>query len=247
MTARIAWRITSANRCWSSFGHKRAKNLRRPCPPAHHGLCAQLDERGRTRHVFAAEGLNERWMPDTTEHKTAEVKSYMCAIKRASSGRVVGYSIDTRMTSRLVVRAIENAAAMRGNVVGCIVGSGWGSEFRSCKVLRVPARHGLVGSMGRVGAGEATTRRWNPSSCSCRKTSLIAVVGRHEPSRGSRSSPGSKGPIAAGGGRSAGVVDPGGDRDHHNYSGRANCLSLTVTFPCSRPKPCSPLAAISAP
>lgn len=64
----------------------------------------------------------------------------------------VGYSIDSRMKSRLVVRAIENAVAMRGNVAGCIVHSDRGSQFRSRKVLRILARDGLVGSMGRVGA-----------------------------------------------------------------------------------------------
>ena len=91
-----------------------------------------------------------------TEHTTGEGKVYMCAIKDAFSGRIVGYAIDSRMKSRLVVRAIENAAAMRGNIAGCIVHSDRGSQFRSRKVLRVLARHGLVGSMGRVGAGLLT-------------------------------------------------------------------------------------------
>ncbi|MGP7959595.1 hypothetical protein ACTVCO_02130 [Sanguibacter sp. A247] len=46
--------------------------------------------------------------------------------------------------------AIKNAVAMRGNVPGCIAGSDRGSQFRSRKVLRVLARHRLVGSMGRL-------------------------------------------------------------------------------------------------
>lgn len=77
---------------------------------------------------------------------------YMCAIKDVFSGRIVGYAIDSRMKSRLVVRAIGNAVALRGDVAGCIVHFDRGSQFRSRKVLRVLARHGLVGSMGRVGA-----------------------------------------------------------------------------------------------
>jgi len=60
-------------------------------------------------------------MTDITEHSTAEGKVYMCAAKDAFSGRIVGYAIDSRTKSRLVVRAIENAVAMRGNVAGCIV------------------------------------------------------------------------------------------------------------------------------
>ena len=152
MADRTVWRITSANGWWSSFGKKKSKNGKRPGPPVHDDLCAQVDEHGRTRHVFAAQRPNELWLTDITEHTTGEGKVYMCAIKDAFSGRIVGYAIDSRMKSRLVVRAIENAAAMRGNIAGCIVHSDRGSQFRSRKVLRVLARHGLVGSMGRVGA-----------------------------------------------------------------------------------------------
>ena len=152
MADRTAWRITSTNSWWSAFGRKERKNGRRPGPAVHDDLCAQVDEHGRTRHVFAAQRSDELWLTDITEHTTGEGKVYMCAIKDAFSGRIVGYAIDSRMKSRLVVRAIENAAAMRGNIAGCIVHSDRGSQFRSRKVLRVLARHGLVGSMGRVGA-----------------------------------------------------------------------------------------------
>ncbi len=152
MADRTAWRITSANGWWSAFGKKKSKNGKRPGPPVHDDLCAQVDEHGRTRHVFAADRPDELWLTDITEHTTAEGKVYMCAIKDAFSGRIVGYSIDSGMKSRLVVRAIENAVAMRGNVAGCIVHSDRGSQFRSRKVLRVLARHSLVGSMGWVGA-----------------------------------------------------------------------------------------------
>ncbi|AGW41417.1 transposase, undefined [Leifsonia xyli subsp. cynodontis DSM 46306] len=54
--------------------------------------------------------------------------------------------------SHLVVNAIDNAAALRGNVAGCIMRSDRGSQFRSRKAIRALARHHMVGSMGRVGA-----------------------------------------------------------------------------------------------
>ncbi|GAA2518613.1 hypothetical protein GCM10010407_05200 [Rarobacter incanus] len=62
-----------------------------------------------------------------TEHKTAEGKLYLCAIKDVFSGRIVGYSIDSQMKSRLAVQALENAASMRGDVAGCVVHSDRGS------------------------------------------------------------------------------------------------------------------------
>jgi transposase InsO family protein len=87
-----------------------------------------------------------------TEHATGEGKLYLCAVKDVYSGRIVGCSIDAQMKSRLAVAALESAVARRGTAAGCIVHSDRGSQFRSRKVAAVLARHGLVGSMGRVGA-----------------------------------------------------------------------------------------------
>jgi putative transposase len=87
-----------------------------------------------------------------TEHRTTEGKLYLCAVKDVCSNRIVGYSIDFRMKSRLAVTALTNAIVRRGDVVGCVVHADRGSQFRSGKFVRVLARHGLTGSMGRVGA-----------------------------------------------------------------------------------------------
>lgn len=152
MSDRTGWRIASANGWWSVFGKKRGRNGKKPGPPVHDDLCAVVDEDGRTRHVFAAEAPNQLWLVDITEHRTAEGKLYCCAIKDACSGRSAGYSIDSRMKSRLAVQTLENAVAMRGDVAGCIVHSDRGSQFRSRKFLRALALHRMVGSMGRVGS-----------------------------------------------------------------------------------------------
>jgi len=89
-------------------------------------------------------------LTDITGHKTAEDKLYLCAIEDVCSGWIVGYSIDSRMKSRLAVQALENAVAMRGDVADCVVHSDGGSQFRSRKMLRALRRHRMVGSMGRV-------------------------------------------------------------------------------------------------
>ena len=154
MAERTAWRICADNGWWSAFGKKRGKNGKKPGPPVHDDLCAVTDEHGgRTRHVFTtAQAPNQLWLTDITEHQTAEGKLYLCAIKDAYSGRIVGYSIDSRMKSRLAVAALNNAVAMRGDVAGCVVHSDRGSQFRSRKMLRALSRHRMVGSMGRVGS-----------------------------------------------------------------------------------------------
>ncbi|WP_280230636.1 DDE-type integrase/transposase/recombinase [Nocardia cyriacigeorgica] len=69
---------------------------------------------------FTADERNRLWLSDITEHHTGEGKLYLCAVKDVFSGRIVGYSIDSRMKSRLAVTALNNAVARRGEVAGCI-------------------------------------------------------------------------------------------------------------------------------
>lgn len=88
-----------------------------------------MDAHGQIHHEFAACGPNELWLTDITEHQTGEGKLYMCCVKDVFSNRIVGYSIASRMKSRLTVDALNNAVAMRGDVSGCIVHSDRGSQF----------------------------------------------------------------------------------------------------------------------
>jgi ISMsm7 transposase (fragment) len=81
MSTRTAWRICRDNQWWSVFGKTRGKNGKRPGPPVHDDLL-QRD--------FTADDLNEVWLTDITEHPTDEGKLYLCAIKDAFSGQIVG-------------------------------------------------------------------------------------------------------------------------------------------------------------
>ena len=143
MSERTAWRICRDHGWWSAFGKKRTKNGRRPGPPVHDDL-VQRD--------FTATGPNQLWLTDITEHPTSQGKLYLCAVKDAFSGRIVGYSIADRMKARLAVNALNSAVVRRGNVAGCIVHSDRGSQFRSRRFVHALHRHGLTGSMGRVGS-----------------------------------------------------------------------------------------------
>ena len=141
---RVVWRICRDNRWWSVFGKPKGRRSSKPGTPSHDDL---------VRRVFTAGGPNQLWLSDLTEHRTAEGKLYLCAIKDVFSNRIVGWAIDERMKARLVVAALEMAVARRdGEVAGCILHSDRGSQFRSRKVHRALARHGMVGSMGQVGS-----------------------------------------------------------------------------------------------
>jgi putative transposase len=144
MAERTGWRICRDNRWFSAFGKRKGRGKSSKAgPPVH-------DD--HVRRVFTADAPNRLWLTDITEHATGEGKLYMCAVKDVYSGRIVGYSIDTRMKSHLAVAALQAAIARRGQVAGCVVHSDRGSQFRSRKFVAALARHGMAGSMGRVGA-----------------------------------------------------------------------------------------------
>jgi putative transposase len=142
MADRTAWRICRDNRWWSVFGKKRG-SVKKAGPPVHDDL---------VRRDFTASAPNRLWLTDITEHATGEGKLYLCAVKDVFSKRIVGYSIDSRMKSRLAVAALANAVARRESVAGCVLHSDRGSQFRSRKFVRALDRHQIVGSIGRVGA-----------------------------------------------------------------------------------------------
>ncbi|PTT61306.1 IS3 family transposase [Arthrobacter sp. HMWF013] len=126
---------------WSVFSKKRGLN-RKPGPPVHDDL---------VERDFTAAAPNELWLTDITEHPTAEGKLYLCAVKDVYSGRIVGYSMDSRMKSSLAVAALENAVRAR-RPAGTVVHSDRGSQFRSRRFVETLRHNGLTGSMGRVGA-----------------------------------------------------------------------------------------------
>ncbi|MES6118733.1 hypothetical protein U6M47_12795, partial [Cutibacterium acnes] len=59
---RTVWRRCSENGWWSVFGRKRARNGKKPGPPAHED---------RVQRNFSAETLNELWLTDITDRARA--------------------------------------------------------------------------------------------------------------------------------------------------------------------------------
>src|SRR6185437_9948636 len=135
-------RLCSQQRIWSVLSKKRGLS-RRAGPPVHDDLVARQ---------FTAEGPDQTWLTDITEHPTAEGKLYLCAVKDVYSSRIVGYSMGSRMTAGLAVSALRNAIALRSPAGTVVVHSDRGSQFRSTAFVRTLRSHGLTGSMGRVGA-----------------------------------------------------------------------------------------------
>ena len=70
----------SKRKARSTGKRKRGKNGK-PGSPVHDDL---------VERDFTANRTNQLWLADITEHKTAEGKLYLCAIKDVHSKRIVG-------------------------------------------------------------------------------------------------------------------------------------------------------------
>lgn len=138
---RRVWRLCSQQGLFSATVRKGRKG-KRPGPAVH-------DD--HIRRDFTCEAPNRKWVTDITEHPTRSgVKVYCCAIKDLFSNRIVGYAIDTRMTSELAVTALRTAIARRQPAGPVIVHADRGAQFRARNFQAVLKAAGLQGSMGRV-------------------------------------------------------------------------------------------------
>ena len=140
---RRMWRVCSEAGIFSSFVRRKRGKTGMVGPPVRDDL---------VRREFTADDRDRLWLTDISEHPTSEGKVYLCAVKDVWSNRIVGYSIDARMTSELAVAAIRMAVQRRRPAPGTVVHSDRGSQFRSRRFQAELDRSGLVGSMGRVGA-----------------------------------------------------------------------------------------------
>jgi putative transposase len=68
------------------------------------------------------------WLTGITEHPTSEGRLYLCAFKDLYSGRIVGYSMSSRMTAQLAVSGLRNAVALRNPAGTLVIHSGRGSQ-----------------------------------------------------------------------------------------------------------------------
>lgn len=151
-------RLCTQERLFSCHSKKRGTG-RVPGPPVHDDLLER---------DFTAENPNQVWLTDITEHRTAEGKLYLCAVKDACTRRIVGYSIGARMTSDLAVSARRNAVALR-RPAATIVHSDRGNfgPTPTSKRCATPAwSNRWAGSVP-----VPTTPPWSPSSACCRTTS----------------------------------------------------------------------------
>ena len=100
---------------------------------------------------FDPEGPNESWCADITYVGTREGWLYLAVVVDLFRRKVVGWSRDDSMESRLVVDALSMALARRRPGAGLLAHSDRGSQYASEHYQRVLSAEGIVCSMSGVG------------------------------------------------------------------------------------------------
>ena len=100
---------------------------------------------------FDPSGPNESWSADITYIPTREGWLYLAVVEDLFSRMIVGWSMDERMESRLVVDAVEMAILRRRPSAGLLSHSDRGSQYASEHYQRVLLVEGIVCSMSEVG------------------------------------------------------------------------------------------------
>lgn len=98
---------------------------------------------------FEPEAPNQAWTADITYVATGEGWLYLAAVEDLYSRRIVGWSMRSRIDSRLVVDALEMAISRRLPGEGLVVHSDRGSQYASEHYQRTLAGHGIACSMSR--------------------------------------------------------------------------------------------------
>jgi putative transposase len=100
---------------------------------------------------FVADAPNKKWVADFTYIWTAEGWLYVAVVLDLYSRRVVGWSMQSSMTSQLVIDALMMAIWRRGKPESLLHHSDQGSQYTSDQFQRLLIEQGITCSMSRAG------------------------------------------------------------------------------------------------
>jgi transposase InsO family protein len=100
---------------------------------------------------FDAEAPNQKWLADITFIPTREGWLYLAAILDLYSKMIVGWSMSSRMTEKLVLNALQMAVGRRHPQPGLIHHSDQGCQYASNNYQQKLKSYGMIGSMSRKG------------------------------------------------------------------------------------------------
>lgn len=114
---------------------------------------------------FTANKPNEKWASDITYVWTEEGWLYLAVVMDLYSRMVVGWSMSERMTTQLVIDALQMAIWRRRRPQGVIIHSDRGSQYCSYGYQKILAENGFICSMSKRADcyDNASMESWNHS------------------------------------------------------------------------------------
>lgn len=100
---------------------------------------------------FTAEAPNEKWVSDITYIKLDRGFAYLAVIMDLFSRQIIGWALDSTMTTALIIEAFEMAVARRNVKPGLILHSDRGVQYRSSDYQGLLYDQRIQPSMSRKG------------------------------------------------------------------------------------------------
>ncbi|WP_154816839.1 IS3 family transposase [Enterobacter kobei] len=119
-------------------------------PRAHKGEVSIVSP-NRPQRQFNPDAPDERWVTDITYIRTHEGWLYLAVVVDLFSRKIIGWSMQSRMTKDIVLNALLMAIWRRNPLKQVLVHSDQGSQYTSHEWQSFLTSHGLEGSMSRRG------------------------------------------------------------------------------------------------
>ncbi|EML9723947.1 TPA: IS3 family transposase [Klebsiella aerogenes] len=112
---------------------------------------ASIVSPNRLQRQFNPDAPDKRWVTDITYIRTHEGWLYLAVVVDLFSRKIIGWSMQSRMTKDIVLNALLMAVWRRNPQKQVLVHSGQGSQYTSHEWQSFLKSHGLEGSMSRRG------------------------------------------------------------------------------------------------
>ncbi|MGQ3902292.1 IS3 family transposase [Mixta calida] len=112
---------------------------------------ASIVSPNRLQRQFNPDAPDERWVTDITYIRTHEGWLYLAVVVDLFSHKIIGWSVQSRMTKDIVLNALLMAVWRRNPQKQVLVHSDQGSQYTSHEWQSFLKSHGLGGSMSRRG------------------------------------------------------------------------------------------------
>ncbi|HDU8307719.1 TPA: IS3 family transposase [Klebsiella pneumoniae] len=148
---RDSWQQCGVNRVWrlmKRVGIKAQVGYR--SPRARKGE-ASIVSPNRLQRQFNPDAPDERWVTDITYIRPHEGWLYLAVVVDLFSRKIIGWSMQSRMTKDIVLNALLMAVWRRNPEKQVLVHSDQGSQYTSHEWQSFLKSHGLEGSMSRRG------------------------------------------------------------------------------------------------